>query len=247
MPYLAIDTSSSLLSLTLCDDQGNTLAKRSHKTDLNHAAELIPGLRLLLEDAGQDKRDIKGVVVALGPGSFTGIRIGVTCANTLAYGLGVPVIGIGTLPLMAQNALNHYGELITDDQAIEVFLDAGREELYCQRFLTKAHADNASLVSQSELFILPLAELSDSLKPGDLVVGKLRQAAIELVQPILQRTDITPFIALDQEINLTPALIKLGLPMFTEKQAFSMQELVSPLYGREAYITQSKKFSLPRS
>ena len=72
-------------------------ARRSART-------LAPGIRHLLADAGWTPRDVALVAVSIGPGSFTGLRLGVMTAKAFAYAVGAPVLGIGTLEVIAAHA-----------------------------------------------------------------------------------------------------------------------------------------------
>lgn len=99
--------------------EGPTLGRTSRGRDL------LPAVRDLLAQAGSNLEALTGVVVDRGPGSFTGVRVGVTCAKTLAYALGIPVAGVLSLDLLA-HAAAHPG-------SVTAVRDAGRGTLYvCQ-------------------------------------------------------------------------------------------------------------------
>lgn len=100
MRILGIDTSSSSLSIAVMDDD---LLKGeftlNHK--LTHSEQLMPLLENLLSHLDMKMSDIDLIGVSIGPGSFTGIRIGVATANAMAMALGIPVVGISSLEAMA--------------------------------------------------------------------------------------------------------------------------------------------------
>lgn len=97
---LAIDTSTSVASLALAQE-GNLLAEVTWKVGANHTSEVIPTLRWLLERANTSLDEIKALAVALGPGSYSGLRAGLSVAKGLALSRGVPIVGISTLEIEA--------------------------------------------------------------------------------------------------------------------------------------------------
>jgi len=84
---LAIETSGRLGSIAITVD-GAVIAQDSFAHGLKHAAEIIPRIDALLKAAGWHPADIREIYVAVGPGSFTGLRIGITLAKTLAFATG---------------------------------------------------------------------------------------------------------------------------------------------------------------
>ncbi|EIW19973.1 MULTISPECIES: tRNA (adenosine(37)-N6)-threonylcarbamoyltransferase complex dimerization subunit type 1 TsaB [Pelosinus] len=100
MPILAIDTATLVSSVALATVD-NVLAEITLQTKKTHSELLMPHIAKLLDMAQVAKSDLKGVAVSIGPGSFTGLRIGLSTAKTLAYALQIPVVGVPTLAAMA--------------------------------------------------------------------------------------------------------------------------------------------------
>ncbi|MCI3922633.1 tRNA (adenosine(37)-N6)-threonylcarbamoyltransferase complex dimerization subunit type 1 TsaB [Paenibacillus sp. TRM 82003] len=99
-PVLAIDTATS--SMTACVVDGETvLAERMVSTERNHSVHLLPEIEALVAGVGLRPRDLRAVVVGNGPGSYTGVRIGVTVAKTFAWALGIPVYAVSSLEALA--------------------------------------------------------------------------------------------------------------------------------------------------
>lgn len=148
MKILGIDTSSSSLSVAVMDDD---LLKGeftlNHK--LTHSEQMMPLLDSLLSHLELKMSDIDLIGVSVGPGSFTGIRIGVAAANAMAMGLDIPVVGISSLEAMAYTA----GE--TAYTIVSTF-DAQRDRFYF----------NAYKFENSELKAL---EAEDVLEKEDLI------------------------------------------------------------------------------
>ena len=148
MKILGIDTSSSSLSVAVMDDD---LLKGeftlNHK--LTHSEQMMPLLDSLLSHLELNMSDIDLIGVSVGPGSFTGIRIGVAAANAMAMALDIPVVGISSLEAMAYTA----GE--TAYTIVSTF-DAQRDRFYF----------NAYRFENSELKAL---EAEDVLEKDDLI------------------------------------------------------------------------------
>ncbi len=107
MALLAIDTSSSICVLGIRSG-GDTWVDES---DLGrtHSQEILPRIEALLAKSGIKKSELSALVYGQGPGSFTGLRIGVGVVQGLAYGLGIPVVGISSLACLAQQVLTGQG------------------------------------------------------------------------------------------------------------------------------------------
>lgn len=97
---LAIDTSTTLTGVALYES-GDVLAECVWNSGRDHTAQLVPQLELLLRHLGRTRGDLAAVVVAVGPGSWSGLRVGVSVAKGLALARGLPVVGIGTLDALA--------------------------------------------------------------------------------------------------------------------------------------------------
>jgi tRNA threonylcarbamoyladenosine biosynthesis protein TsaB len=100
MLSLGIDTATALGSLALARD-GRVLARETIAEDAEHSAELGPALDRLLEQGGAALGDVAAIGVGLGPGSYTGLRVGIAFAKGLEFGLRVPLVGVPSFEAMA--------------------------------------------------------------------------------------------------------------------------------------------------
>jgi tRNA threonylcarbamoyladenosine biosynthesis protein TsaB len=108
---LAIDTATSMMGLALHD--GRDLTAESHwRTAQNHSVELAPAVIAMLSQAGLQPRDLSAIAVCTGPGSYTGVRIGVALAKGLASARGIPLVGVGALDALAAGQPYFQGGLI---------------------------------------------------------------------------------------------------------------------------------------
>ena len=99
---LAIDTSSLVLSCALAE-KDRLVAEWTVQKRLTHSEQLIPHLDAMMKEAGVSKEDITAIAVSIGPGSFTGLRIGLATAKMAAYIWKVPIVGVDTLESLARN------------------------------------------------------------------------------------------------------------------------------------------------
>lgn len=135
-----------------------------------HGRDLIPAVRDLLREAGVRPLALGAIAVGLGPGSYTGTRIGLTAARTLAYAAGARLVGLDSLAAIAPNA---------PDDALRVIVvgDAQRGDVYAADFVREA--PGAPLVALGPSRIEPLSAWAGRIEPGTLVLGPgLRSAAI---------------------------------------------------------------------
>ena len=102
MPALALDTATALTTVAVLSSSSEVLAEASH-LDARRHAEVLPRLvRQALEAAGVVPGDLDLIVVGVGPGPFTGLRVGVSLARAIAHALGVPAVGVMTLDAIAR-------------------------------------------------------------------------------------------------------------------------------------------------
>jgi tRNA threonylcarbamoyl adenosine modification protein YeaZ len=97
---LAIDTSTDFCSIGL-SREGEIMAELTWHTRQNHTVELVPNIDRLLDQNNTGSRDLTAIFVARGPGSFNGLRVGMSTAKGLAFSLGIPIVAIGTLEVEA--------------------------------------------------------------------------------------------------------------------------------------------------
>ena len=119
---LGIETSTDVGSLALVEGK-NVLARGDIDTHLRHSSRLIPLLDELLREAGWTAEELEGIGVGLGPGSFTGIRVGLAVGRGLAYGLKIPLAGAGSFAALARAVAAGNGRVV-------VISDARRGRLY---------------------------------------------------------------------------------------------------------------------
>ena len=126
MMVLALDTSGAAVTVALHDGAA-VLARRSTLDARRHAELLAPSIAAVLAEAGAGRADLTAVVVGVGPGPFTGLRVGIVTARVLGFALGVPVHGICSLDALAHQVDAAVADL---EGRFVVATDARRRELY---------------------------------------------------------------------------------------------------------------------
>ncbi|MCK9792551.1 tRNA (adenosine(37)-N6)-threonylcarbamoyltransferase complex dimerization subunit type 1 TsaB [Isoptericola sp. 4D.3] len=136
MAVLALDTSAAV-SVALVDEDGARLAARSADERRRHAESLAPLVDAVLDDAGLDRTDLTAVAVGTGPAPFTGLRVGLVTARTLALALGIDVLGVPSVDGVAVQAVADLG--LTPGDEVLVATDARRKEVYWAHYRVVAH------------------------------------------------------------------------------------------------------------
>ncbi len=160
MRVLGIETSTRRGSAALVED-GRLIAHRSHEQPNAHAERLLPLVTELLRESGWSPATLDRLAVGVGPGSFTGVRVGMALAQGIALGLAVPVVGIPSLAAMAMAVPQQIpGRRLA-------CLDARRGAVFVAVYSPDASATSEPLVMPRERFA-PL--LADLLGEGPLVI-----------------------------------------------------------------------------
>ncbi|MBT2690934.1 tRNA (adenosine(37)-N6)-threonylcarbamoyltransferase complex dimerization subunit type 1 TsaB [Bacillus sp. ISL-47] len=178
MKVLSIDTSNYPLGVALLEGD---MVIGEHITNVkkNHSVRVMPAIDMLMKECDVKPADLDKIVVAKGPGSYTGVRIGVTIAKTLAWTLNIPLVGVSSLEIFAASAGRYF------DGVVSPLFDARRGQIYTglyqytegqlvslvkdQLLLSKDWAEQLSKQHEKVLFIgndLPLHRnvLEETLK-----------------------------------------------------------------------------------
>ena len=167
MLVLAFDVSSSLGSVAVLDGS-QVLARLALDPEKRSAQTLAPAIADALTQAEGRPTQIGLIATTIGPGSFTGLRVGVTMAKTLAYALQCDLIGLNTLDVIA--AQIPVEMLASHTVEIHAVLDAQRKELFAGRYQFEADHDRLRRLDDG-LTILSAQTWCQTLRAGDFVTG----------------------------------------------------------------------------
>src|SRR6266545_6471712 len=156
---VAIDTSSELAGVALVES-GLLLAETTWRTKQNHSRELLPTLDWLLGRVGRAKEDIGALFVCTGPGSYAGLRVGMSTAKALAFALDAGIVGVGRLEADAEPLVT-----LTPRRVVAVHA-AGRAELAWAAYQREEGDEIAELQAPR---LGDLDTLLKNLKPEDLI------------------------------------------------------------------------------
>ncbi|EJN05229.1 tRNA (adenosine(37)-N6)-threonylcarbamoyltransferase complex dimerization subunit type 1 TsaB [Phyllobacterium sp. YR531] len=172
MKLLALDTAANLCSVAIFDTEtGMIVAQVSEDIGKGHAERLMALIEQAVASAGTSIREIGKVVTSIGPGSFTGVRVGVATARGLALALRCPAIGISTLQALAFDA----GEIASGRPVLAV-IDARREEIYAQFFDADGNGTSDPIVAALPEVIERLADYEGNLVLAGSASGMVNSA-----------------------------------------------------------------------
>ncbi len=199
---LAIDTATHVISLALHDGD-HLIAEASWETANHHTVELAPAIDAMLTRARVEVGDLKVVAVALGPGSFTGLRIGLGLAKGLATALDVALVGVPTLDILVESQPSFPGELVA-------VLQAGRGRICAQPF----QWGGGSWRAAADPAIMDWERLVDGIPPDTptLISGEIDAEG---------RAQITAAATAGKEITLAPAAERLRRAGFLADRAWA--------------------------
>ncbi len=154
MKILALETAAKAVSAAITED-GKVLASGYQDTGLTHSATLMPIVETLFRNTGLTAADLDAVAVSAGPGSFTGIRIGVSAGKGIAFAAEKPAVAVSTLAALARNAAFAGGLIVCA-------MDARRQQVYNALF--DAGDGGSALVRLTPDRAISLADLADELR-----------------------------------------------------------------------------------
>lgn len=156
MNVLAIDTSSYVMGTALTKNSLPLGEITTHEKK-NHSLRLAPAIRELIRQTNVNESELERIAVTQGPGSYTGVRIGVTTAKTMAWALGIPLVAVSSMELLAQNGRYFDGWIVP-------FYDARRTQLYTGLYKSingKIHEHEADQMKLLEELLQELKDLDE--------------------------------------------------------------------------------------
>ncbi|MFT9368734.1 tRNA (adenosine(37)-N6)-threonylcarbamoyltransferase complex dimerization subunit type 1 TsaB [Paenibacillus polymyxa] len=218
--FLTLDTATTVMAAALMNGK-ELLGESNVFGERNHSVHVITELERLLSEAGLTRDDVDGLAVGVGPGSYTGIRIAVTAAKTLAWAWGVPVTSISTLHALAWGGWNRGIELkgqegkhesVNNDSPgaqpadwIVPVLDARRGQVYTGLFATNTVKDIGSPQRlEPDAIRLMTAWTDDLLQRLEVLPAEERPAVIWLVGETAVHAETAECLRAWSELRIVP-------------------------------------------
>ena len=220
-----------MCSVALAKD-GEVLAVKESSEDKSHSSQITVFIEEVLAKAGAAMKDVEGVAVSEGPGSYTGLRIGVSTAKGLCYGLDIPLIAVNTLQTMALGASI---ERASGDNTLYCpLIDARRMEVYYALY----NGDN-EMAGEVRAEIVDESFLQRQFKDNKIVFFG---DAVEKCQKVLGQNPNAVFLQNHLPTASNMAILaekKYGSNQFEDVAYFE------PFYLKDFVAVKSKKFQLP--
>ena len=230
MKILGLESSAKSASVALMED-GKLLARSFQNTGLTHSRTLLPMAEAMLQNCELGIADVDAVAVAVGPGSFTGLRIGVATAKGLAWAAEKPCAGCSTLASMAWNLAGFSGQVC-------VAMDARRHQIYNARFQVDGTQPHRLTPDRAIALEDLVAELQGTQSP-QLVVGDGAQLCYDALTAAGIPAKLAP-----PNLRLQSAwgVAREGLALAQAGQTYPPDQLV-PAYHR---LSQAERERLAR-
>lgn len=221
MKILGIDTSSMAASVAVIED--NTLiCEYTINTKKTHSQKLMPMIENMLKLSDLSVKDIDAVAICVGPGSFTGLRIGMATAKAIAHVNDVPVIGVNSLEILAAN-------MNLCDKKICSILDAQRNQVYTGKY---SYVDG-KLVALGEIGIVPIVELLEEIKNSDEDYILVGEAVYKYEEQIAEIANIQ-VPAASNNVTKAGSLCSVAKVKFDDKVDVHTCYDINPLYIRKS-------------
>lgn len=229
---LAFNTSTPQFSIALMKEEGTILSEYYMASGSKNFRRFMPGIDFLLANSNVDTKEIKALIVATGPGSFTGLRVGLSEAKGMAQGLQIPIIGVSSLEAMA-------AQLPFVRLPVCAIIDSRKGEVFAALF---SWGDNQILIRTQQDTCLRIEDLPSIIEKPTLFLGNDFNTQGHLLREILgPKAELAPA----HLWNLKASVVgTLGLKRFLDQDFDDLQELV-PTYLRPPDIRPNP--SVPKS
>ncbi|MCS6851323.1 MAG: tRNA (adenosine(37)-N6)-threonylcarbamoyltransferase complex dimerization subunit type 1 TsaB [Gemmataceae bacterium] len=214
--WLIIETSHRRGEVAVAEGDAVLLRQRLDEAR-RHARDLAPTAQSLLRQLGWSPRDVHGVIVSRGPGSYTGLRVGIMAAKTFAYATGCTLVAIDTFAAIAVQAIGSTAWL-------DVIADAQQDRIYRQRF---RRSQSGAWEPAAPLTIQAAADWLQALPEGLAVSGPGLEEQQARLPPGVE------VVAAERWLPRAESLLRLGLARFARGEADDPWRL-EPLYLRSS-------------
>ena len=227
MKILAIDTSSKICSVAVLEDKDVIIEKHIEDTK-THSEKLMPIIDEILKECNLELKDFDLFACGIGPGSFTGVRIGVSTIKAFCDVTGIPVVGVNSLESLAYNTFDT--NIYDKTEIICSIIDAKNDNVYCGIYRNS----NGSLMQLGDLQAKSINEILATLKEYSsssiLFVG---DGALAHKYTISQKLSKTTFVEKNLNNINSISVGRLGLDKYN-KGLYGDSSILSPLYLKKS-------------
>lgn len=203
---LGLDTSTKVATIAVIDGE-KVIGEYSLSKDMSHSEKLMPMIKEVLDNLDLKIEDIELYTVALGPGSFTGLRIGIATVKSFSHLFNKPIIGVSTLEALAYN-------LYENQSIIMPMIDARRDRVYTGLY----KFTGGELVEIEGSQILEISDLKEKLKGYDNVIFNGDGALVYREEISSLLCGKAKFASLGQNINRAVSVCELGMRKYKRGQ-----------------------------
>ncbi|MGO1469714.1 MAG: tRNA (adenosine(37)-N6)-threonylcarbamoyltransferase complex dimerization subunit type 1 TsaB [Tissierella sp.] len=204
MITLGLDTSTKVASIAVIDEE-RIIGEYSLSKDMSHSEKLMPMIKEVLDNIDIKIEDIDLYTVAVGPGSFTGLRIGITTVKSFSHLFNKPIIGVSTLESLAYNLSGSHATIMP-------ILDARRDRIYTALY----KFDGPQIIEIEGSQILEIKDLKEKLKSFDNIAVNGAGSIAYKEEIKSQLEDKVYFGSRGQNITRAASIAELGLKKYKE-------------------------------
>jgi tRNA threonylcarbamoyladenosine biosynthesis protein TsaB len=212
---LAIDTATRQISLAL-HDGASVVAESTWRTTDNHTMELAPNTALMLKRAGVEPGQLRGIAVALGPGSYTGLRIGLGLAKGLVLAHNLPLVGVPTFEILLR-------ALPPRDERVIAVIHAGRGRVSAQAYCW----GKRGWTPEGEMRVVDWASLAADIVEPSFICGEVDAAGMEHLRKLKVKVALA---SPAQSLRRAGYLAEIGWERL-RASAVDDPNTLAPLYG----------------
>jgi tRNA threonylcarbamoyladenosine biosynthesis protein TsaB len=223
---LSFETSSNIGGTALADINGNILHQITLGERSRHGQGLAPSVGECLDSAGKTMEDIAGVAVDIGPGSYTGLRVGVMTAKAMAFGRGIPIFGICALDAIAFENRNLAEKIIVANTS-------RRDEVYVGQYNCTVN----DAVRNGEVTAVSPLELQDFLLKIDSGFALIGSGAEQFEYGFIDKLSNLEIFDIEKNTPSPSAIAMLGAVEFDKNSKGENLHALQPMYTRRTGVT----------
>lgn len=227
MILLAVETSGATASIAIVDRSGNIHERIADGAGRQRTRTLVSDIDRLLRDCGIQPKEIESVAVSAGPGSFTGLRIGIVFAKTFSWSIGAHLIAVDTFATIAHQTRDSIAghDVQIRDGSITVISDAQRGEFFAADFVTIPGSDELAVITPLRII------RTEDLSPNSIITGPGIEKLPPSTQSLLRLAE--PEFRQPRAASIARTALKMAA-----REQFADPDTLEPIYVRRSYAEE---------